>query len=163
MSIAEARASQNPSPDEEADALVAQVLHHKPRPIEWANLTASEEADQLEQLEPWVHWLVLRYRLDQREVPGCWALHGEIVEELTALRTARHGAYAGDSPLTAPADWHQTLAATRQRLGLWLSRTGCRAGNHRVAPAPEWLSDRRAMLVSAAQESGWGPSSSHPA
>jgi hypothetical protein len=69
MSDAPGSAAEYPSPDEEADALVARALRHKPRPIEWANLTPSEEADQLDELDPWVRWLVWRYQLDQREVP----------------------------------------------------------------------------------------------
>ena len=132
-------ASEYTDPDEEADALVAQAMHHKPRPIEWASLTPSEEADRLDDLDPWVRWLVQRYRLDQREVPPCWALHGELVEELAALRTSRQGAYARDAPLTGPSDWHQTLAATRHRLSQWTARTGCRVGLHRAAPSPAWL------------------------
>ena len=43
-------ASQYPGPDEEADALVAQAMRHKPRPIEWANLSPSEQGDQLDDL-----------------------------------------------------------------------------------------------------------------
>ena len=134
-------ASEHPDPDEEADALVAQAMRHKPRPIEWASLTPSEEADHLDELDPWVRWLIQRYRLDQREVPPCWALHGELVEELAALRTARQGAYGREGPLTGPSDWHQTLAATRHRLGLWIARTGCRVGLHRDAPTPAWLQE----------------------
>jgi hypothetical protein len=134
-----------PDPDAEADVLVQQALHNKPRPIEWARLTTSEEADQLDDLRTWVRWLVLRYRLDQREVPPCWAQHGELVEELAALRTARHGAYAPGGPLTGPADWHQTLAATRHRLGLWISRTGCRLDHHRAAATPSWATQPTAF------------------
>ncbi len=145
-------ASEYPGPDEEADALVAQALRHKPRPVEWADLSPSEEADQLDALDRWVRWLVLRYRLDQREVPPCWALHDELVEELAALRTARQGAYAREGPLTGPSDWHQTLAATRHRLSQWIARTGCRVGHHREAPTPPWLRATHATAAAAWDE-----------
>ena len=148
-------ASEHLDPDEDADDLVAQAMRRKPRPIEWASLTPSEEADQLDDLDPWVRWLVLRYRLDQREVPPCWALHGELVEELAALRTARQGAYGREGPLTGPSDWHQTLAATRYRLSQWIARTGCRFEHHRDAPAPAWLQETAWQATTP-----WGPGGS---
>lgn len=147
-------ASEYTDPDEEADALVAQAMHHKPRPIEWASLTPSGEADRLDDLDPWVRWLVQRYRLDQREIPPCWPRHGELVEELAALRTARQSAYGQEGPLTGPADWHQTLAATRHRLSLWNARTGCRVGLHRDAPAPAWLQETQWPLNGPLRPSG---------
>jgi hypothetical protein len=40
-------------------------------------------------------------------------------------------AYAVTSTGDAPLDWHAHFAAARQRLAGWVSRTGCRSGEHR--------------------------------
>ncbi len=60
----------------------------------------------MDQLDSWTAWLRHRYPL-ARKIPGCWAQHPELVEELTALWLAWQGAYQQpDAPLTAAADWH---------------------------------------------------------
>jgi hypothetical protein len=90
------------------------------------------------ELAAWVRWLVRRYAIDPREIPPCWAERGELVEELSALHTAHRAAYDHEGPPTGPADWHATLANTRARLHQSVSRTGCRAGQHRPSSTPAW-------------------------
>ena len=92
----------------------------------------------MDALAAWVRWLVRRYAIDTREIPPCWAEHGEFVEELSALHTAHRAAYDPAGPPTGPADWHATLANTRTRLHHAVSRTGCRAGQHRPSSPPDW-------------------------
>lgn len=123
---------------EELDALVEEILGSKPRPVDWARLTGDAAAEALAVLAAWVGWLARRYAIDPREIPLCWAEHGEFVEELSALHTAHRAAYDHDGSPAGPADWHATLANTRARLHRAASRTGCRAGLHRPSPVPDW-------------------------
>lgn len=105
-----------------------------PLPLCWAALTGQEREEQLDALEDWVRWLIHRYALDHRTAPPCWVHHGALLEELSALRTAWLTAYAVTSSGDAPLEWHAHFAATRQRLADWVSRTGCRKGEHRPEP-----------------------------
>lgn len=124
--------------DEELDALVDELLGAKPRPVDWRRLTAADAARRRSELDAWVRWLVRRYALDPREIPPCWADHGELIEELSALHTAHQAAFDAAGPPTGPADWHATFANTRARLHVAVSRTGCRLGQHRVSAVPDW-------------------------
>lgn len=101
-------------------------------PIAWS---AHDPADQellLEELDLWVDWLVERYPLDHRTVPACWKLHGELIEELSALHLAWQGSFSTSSEPSAPLAWHERFAVARERLTDWVSRTGCRPGEHRT-------------------------------
>ena len=102
-----------------------------PQAICWPALPDDEVAEQFAVLDDWVDWLTDRYSLDHRTIPPCWAEHGALLEELSALRTGWLASYcltaAGDVPLA----WHAAFAHARQRLTDWASRTGCRPGEHR--------------------------------
>jgi len=124
----------------ELDALVDQVLGTRPRPIDWSRLEEPQLSEQWELLDAWVRWLVTRYCLDHREIPPCWAEHGDLIEELSALHTAHQAAFDSSGPPSGPAEWHQVLANTRARLQLWVSRTGCRVTEHRPPVPPAWAS-----------------------
>ena len=102
-----------------------------PLPVCWPALSAQEREEQLEALNDWSHWLASCYALDHRTIPPCWPEHGALLEELSALRTAWLTAFAVTSAGDAPLAWHAHFAASRQRLADWVSRTGCRAGEHR--------------------------------
>ena len=56
--------------------------------LAWPTLSADETDDALAELEDWIDWLRDRYHLDHRHLPHCWALHSELIEELSALHTA---------------------------------------------------------------------------
>src|SRR5690242_1995086 len=86
-------------------------------PVCWPALTVEEQAGHLEALEVWVTWLRRRYALDHRVVPICWAEHGALVEEISALQTAWGVAYAVTSGPELPLRWHAEFATARQRLG----------------------------------------------
>ncbi|MGV8967787.1 MAG: hypothetical protein ACOH2F_16095 [Cellulomonas sp.] len=134
----------------EVDALVELVLGGVPRPIDWARLTGEAAATEWAALDRWVRWLVRRYNLDHRDVPPCWYAHTDLVEELSALRSAHRGAYDPSGPPGGPAEWHQTLANTRTHLQLSVSRTGCKPREHRPPTAIDWASDpARADYTSA--------------
>lgn len=110
-----------------------------PIPIVWAAHTGSETELLLEELETWVTWLISRFHVDHRLVPSCWQAHTEVLEELSALHLAWQGAYATTAAPDSPLRWMEQFASARARLGEWVSRTGCRPGEHRppkVVPAP---------------------------
>lgn len=100
-------------------------------PITWAFLDAEEEAEQLAELTKWVDWLRWRFALENRTVPECWAQHGPVVEELSALYTAWQASYAYSNDGAAPLQWMTQFAFARQRLSDWNTRSGCRPGEHR--------------------------------
>ena len=102
-----------------------------PVPLCWPAPTEEEREEQLDALTDWIRWLVDRYALDHRTVPPCWSQHGSLLEELSALRTAWLTVYAVTSTGDAPLEWHAHFAAARQRLAEWVSRIGCRSGEHR--------------------------------
>ena len=102
-----------------------------PVPLCWPALTSEEREEQLDALADWTRWLVHRYALDHRSVTPCWARHGALLEELSVLRMAWLTAYAVTSTGDAPLEWHVHFAAARQRLAEWVSRIGCRSGEHR--------------------------------
>ncbi len=101
------------------------------RPVCWAILSPTEEKAELDRLTVWVTWLSHRYRIDRRILPDCWASHGDLVEELSALRTAWQHSYNGGARADAPAAWHTLLHTTRTRLRESVSETGCQPDRHR--------------------------------
>jgi hypothetical protein len=103
-----------------------------PPPVCWIALTNTDRSNALKLLTEWVSWLVDRYTLDHRMVPPCWAQHGALLEELSALHTAWHTAYAITSRGDMPLDWHAQFDAARHRLTDWVARMGCRPGEHRT-------------------------------
>lgn len=124
---------------DDLDALVDEILGAKPRPLDWTRLSGAAAEDALAALDAWVRWLVSRYAIDAREIPACWAEHGDLFEELSALHTAHKAAFDPAGPPTGPADWHATLANTRTRLQVAVARAGCRAGQHRVLDPRAWV------------------------
>jgi hypothetical protein len=104
-----------------------------PIPVCWPTLDGTEAHARLEELADWISWLLQRYTLDYRTIPPCWASHGALVEELSALRTGWLTAYAQDARGDAPLHWHTDFAAARQRLTDCTARTGCRPAEHRSA------------------------------
>jgi hypothetical protein len=78
----------------------------RPNPSAGRALEDDEQATRLEELDDWTQWLVNRYALDHRVVPACWAQHGALLEELSALHTAWQTAYA--KMLKATPRWNGT-------------------------------------------------------
>jgi hypothetical protein len=110
-----------------------------PPPICWPCLGADDEAEALRQLRHWVDWLTGRYGLDHRTVPACWAEHGGLVEELSALHDVWVASYDQTATPLAPLGWHANFAAARQGLTDWVARAGCRPNEHRflaLSPFP---------------------------
>lgn len=102
-----------------------------PLPVCVPALTDDEYDLWLHDLTTWLDWLIATHAVDHRTIPPCWPQHPGLVEELSALQTAWHTAYAASAPGTAPLDWHTRFDACRQRLTESTARTGCRPGAHR--------------------------------
>lgn len=85
----------------------AQIHKQKPSIWCWRYLNNKQIAQQWGGLENWVAWLSDRYPKTLRDLPPCWYLHTEAVEELTALWAAWKAAYYGDdNPRDAMIFWH---------------------------------------------------------
>lgn len=102
-----------------------------PLPVCWPTLTTAETETRLDELADWIDWLTERYALDYRTIPPCWARHGSLLEELSALRTGWLTAYAQEARGDAPLQWHSDFATARLRLAEWTARAGCRPSEHR--------------------------------
>jgi hypothetical protein len=126
---------------DDLERLVGDVLGRRPRPVAWARLDVDQAAQAWTDLDTWVRWLARRYLIDAREIPSCWPRHGDLVEELSALRTAHIAACDPSAAPTGLSDWHHSLAATRHRLRELIARTGCRPAEHRQPPAPAWAGE----------------------
>jgi len=100
----------------------------------WRDLGPTGTEALWKELTDWVAWIRHRYPL-ARKIPGCWAEHPELVEELTALWLAWQGAYQDrDAALTAPADWHDRwLPGVLHRVEHGPFATDC-AAKHQARP-----------------------------
>lgn len=101
-------------------------------PVCWPSLNQDETCGHLDALQRWLTWLQRRYALDHRVLPPCWAQHGALVEELSALHTAWGVAYAVATGPEVPLRWHSEFASARHRLNEWVARSGCRPSEHRA-------------------------------
>lgn len=96
---------------------------------EWHAMSEPEYVLAWEQLRDWATWLVNRYRLTLEDrLPGCWAQHPELIEELWALRAWRNEAYGGDGSGQSAVYWHQALVTFLGHVSGWWAG-GCRAGH----------------------------------
>lgn len=101
----------------------------------WPALSPDEAAAALAELAEWVQWLANRYALTARHIPDCWASHGALVEELSALRTCWIVSFDPADAGRGPIGFQERLA---QALGRHTFRERCQAG-HRPDPAPRNL------------------------
>jgi hypothetical protein len=112
----------------------------------WRDLGPHAQTELMAQLAAWTAWLRHRYPL-ARKIPGCWAQHPELIEELTALWLAWQGAYQQpDAPLTTAADWHDRwLPGLLQRLEHGAFALDC-SESHALRPAAAYA-DAPPLLV----------------
>ena len=99
-----------------------------PTVLAWRRF-AIENADvdgEWDELALFVRWIVVRYELDI--IPECWHLHGALVEELSALKSAHDSSFdAADSGI-GPIGWHERFHLAQGRLKEWY-RGDCRDGH----------------------------------
>jgi hypothetical protein len=106
-----------------------------PQPlVDWTtdDLHALEAA--FDELDAWVEWLVNDYGLTPNIIPECWAAHGALLWELSALHHGWTQIYRlpeqGELGSGAAVQWQQQFSAARSRLVDWVARAGCRPGEH---------------------------------
>ncbi|WP_163508623.1 hypothetical protein [Fodinicola acaciae] len=117
-----------------------------PKSVDWATLTGPERGTAWRKLVRFVEGLVYRYSL-QREILPCWWQHGDAVEELTALFSAREIAYDASADAGQPVLWHDMLERTRSRVAGALS--SCRDG-HVPHAMTHWMPDDVRQQLNAA-------------
>jgi hypothetical protein len=122
-----------------------------PKSIDWATLTGPERGAAWRRLVRFVEGLVYRYSL-QREILPCWWQHGDAVEELTALFSARETAYDESADAGQPVLWHDMLERSRVRVAGALS--SCRDGHVPHALAHWMNEDVRQQLNAAINREG---------
>ena len=108
-------------------------------PIDYWIVSGVERAAVFRELAEFVHYLVVSYALDEREVPRCWYLHNALVQELLALMQYRKQVYSEAAPPSAPQDFHFQLQQTLLRMRSWAARTNCIAAEHNPDYIPPWV------------------------
>lgn len=104
----------------------------------WRDLDDTDTQRELADLAEWVTWVVTRYSLDHRTVPPCWARHGALVEELSALRSLWELCFLADPAPADPATFHERFALAIARLRDWAARRDCKPTQHRGDQPPPW-------------------------
>lgn len=107
-------------------------------PLHWPSLSPAEADAALEELAPWVEALVLRFAMEPRVIPPCWAKHRAMVEVLSALRDHERASYAETAALTAPVDWMRALHDAKVMLTDATAKTQCSIGEHRDGLLRSW-------------------------
>jgi hypothetical protein len=113
----------------------------------WPDLaTGDSRAEALETLGAWVDE-VLRARHPEmyNRLGACWYQHPDILDELTALRSAWYAAYRDpEAPATAAMEWHDRwLPGTMRRCRAAIRARGCKGRHEKEAPATMPFMDRQ--------------------
>lgn len=116
-----------------------QVFGQLGGPLHWPSLSPGEVDTALEELSPWVESLVLRFAIEPRVIPPCWAKHRAMVEVLSALRDHERASYAETAALTAPVDWIRALHDAKVMLADATVKTQCSIGEHRDSLLHSWV------------------------
>lgn len=106
-----------------------------PTVLAWQRF-AIENADvdkEWTELAKFVRWIVVRYELDI--IPDCWHLHGALVEELSALKSAHVASFDAEDSGIGPIGWHERFHLAQQRIKEWY-RGDCRGGH--IANSRSW-------------------------
>jgi hypothetical protein len=112
-----------------------------PRPVDWSTLSAAERRTELRRLWPWVTELVRTWPVSRDVVPPCWYRHESLIRILSALRDAYLTAYHATQAASAAADWMQVWDGTEERLRRWVSRAGCKSGEHHPDRIQRWVTN----------------------
>ncbi|GAB3823032.1 hypothetical protein [Kribbella italica] len=104
----------------------------EPQVVCWKSLDPAAVTEELAALQDWVTWAVERYQLDHKVVLPCWAEHGNLVEELSALRSLWEACFQEDASPSEPITFHRELDLALRRLREWSSRLGCSRTSHRA-------------------------------
>jgi hypothetical protein len=99
--------------------------------VRWRDVDTFTAAEELERLAEWISWIAARYDLDHKVIPACWAKHGALVEELSALRTFWESCFQDDAGPSEPLAFHRDLTLALRRLRDWTALLGCTRTAHR--------------------------------
>ena len=110
-----------------------------PRPVDWSALSAADRQEEMRRLWPWVAELVRTWPVSRDVVPPCWFRHESLIRILSALRDAYLTAYHATQAASAAADWMLVWDATEERLRRWVSRSGCKSGEHHPDRIQRWV------------------------
>jgi hypothetical protein len=107
-------------------------------PTNWQWLPPIKDKDAhktaVDELTTWVTWLIDRYEVESA-IPRCWALHGAMLEELSALEAAWRGAYNDpDGQPQAGVIWHEQLHHCLARINEW-NKERCTNTRHNTPAA----------------------------
>jgi hypothetical protein len=113
----------------------------------WPDLATGESrAEALESLGAWMDE-VLRARHPEmyNRLGACWYQHPDVLDELTALRSAWYAAYRDpEAPATAAIEWHDRwLPGAMRRCRAAIRARGCKGRHERVAPTTVPFIDRQ--------------------
>src|SRR6201996_2709242 len=113
----------------------------------WPDLATGESrAEALESLAAWMDE-VLRARHPEmyNRLGACWYQHPDVLDELTALRSAWYAAYRDpEAPATAAIEWHaRWLPGAMRRCRAAIRARGCKGRHERMAPATVPFMDRQ--------------------
>ncbi len=113
----------------------------------WPDLaTGDSRAEALASLGAWVDE-VLRARHPEmyNRLGACWYQHPDVLDELTALRSAWYAAYRDpEAPATAAIEWHDRwLPGAMRRCRAAIRARGCKGRHEKVAPATVPFVDRQ--------------------
>lgn len=93
--------------------------HHPSGPVDWRGMLDDDYVATFGALTDFLAWAVPHWRFTTDEFPyGCWWLHGDVIEEMTAWWTMWQ-AYIRN-PIAHPADpavFHERTWNLKQRLG----------------------------------------------
>lgn len=82
----------------------------------WRDLPAEERPAKWDELREFVVWIAERYAIQKNEIPPCWFRHGDLVEELSALRSAWDASFMEEDSGLGPIGWHERFALARLRV-----------------------------------------------
>lgn len=83
--------------------------------VNWRTIQGAERAEAFAELDEWVRWIIARYDIQPQKIPDCWAKHGDLVEELSALHTAWLVAFDETDGGYGPIGWHERFAVALSR------------------------------------------------
>lgn len=125
-------------------------------PVHLPSLSDDERHDLMRQLRRWVEQLVIRFHIDARVIPPCWARHNGMVEALTALRDLERDCYSHKAPPASAVDWFRGYREIESRLIDLAALTNCTAREHRDPP-PGWSTPQQDPAAAQLRPTGAPP------
>lgn len=110
------RATPRHPPESALEDAIEDAAESGYRPVNWREMAATEKALALEELTIWLEWVRARYLIDDDALPPCWASHGALIEEYSALHTAWLVCFDERDNGMGPLQWHERFAQAAERL-----------------------------------------------